>query len=160
MAGPYHLIRDEHDGIPLGLSCRTSLAPHLDADADELFTMTRQCLDEFHRLFGIRYPFGDYHQAFVPEFNAGAMENPGCVTIRDLYVFDTRVTRGKRLLRATLMAHEMAHQWFGNITTPCGGTTSGSTSRSRSTSATASPPTSRSTTTRGPTWPGPVARGD
>ncbi len=118
VAGPYHLIRSEHDGIPLGLSCRQSLAGALDADADELFTMTGQCFDEFHRLFGIRYPFGDYHQAFVPEFNAGAMENPGCVTFRDQMVFDTRVTRGQRIQRATTVAHEMAHQWFGNIVTP------------------------------------------
>ena len=63
--------------------------------------MTRQCFDEFHRLFGIRYPFGDYHQAFVPEFNAGAMENPGCVTFRDPLVFTCRVTRGSRIKRAT-----------------------------------------------------------
>ncbi len=118
VAGPYHLIRSEHDGIPLGLSSRASLAGALEADADELFTMTRQCFDEFHRLFGIRYPFGDYHQAFVPEFNAGAMENPGCVTFRDTLVFDTRVTRGQRIQRATTVAHEMAHQWFGNIVTP------------------------------------------
>ncbi len=118
VAGPYHVVRDEHDGIPLGLSARQSLAAHLDKDADELLTLTRQCFDEFHRLFGIRYPFGDYHQAFVPEFNAGAMENPGCVTFRDQLVFDTRVTRGTRVVRATTIAHEMAHQWFGNIVTP------------------------------------------
>jgi aminopeptidase N len=118
VAGPYHLIRDEHDGIPLGLSARASIAKDLDADADELLTMTRQCFDEFHRLFGIRYPFGDYHQAFVPEFNAGAMENPGCVTLRDPLVFSSRVTRGTRIQRATTVAHEMAHQWFGNIVTP------------------------------------------
>ncbi|MEJ7832986.1 MAG: M1 family aminopeptidase, partial [Nocardioides sp.] len=118
VAGPYHLVHDEHDGIPLGLSARASLARHLDKDADELLTMTRQCFDEFHRLFGVRYPFGDYHQAFVPEFNAGAMENPGCVTFRDNLVFASRVTRGARILRATTVAHEMAHQWFGNIVTP------------------------------------------
>jgi aminopeptidase N len=118
VAGPYHLLRDEHDGIPLGLSARASIAKDLDADADELFTMTRQCFDEFHRLFGIRYPFGDYHQAFVPEFNAGAMENPGCVTFRDPLVFSSRVTRGVRIARATTVAHEMAHQWFGNLVTP------------------------------------------
>ncbi len=118
VAGPYHLLRDEHDGIPLGLSARASLARELDRDADELFTMTRQCFDEFHRHFGIRYPFGDYHQAFVPEFNAGAMENPGCVTFRDPYLFPSRVTRGAKVLRATTVAHEMAHQWFGNIVTP------------------------------------------
>jgi len=118
VAGPYHVVHDEHDGIPLGLSARQSIAKDLDADADELFTMTRQCFDEFHRLFGIRYPFGNYHQAFVPEFNAGAMENPGCVTFRDPLVFSSRVTRGVRIARATTVAHEMAHQWFGNIVTP------------------------------------------
>jgi aminopeptidase N len=118
VAGPYHVLRDEHDGIPLGLSARASIAKDLDADADELFTMTKQCFDEFHRLFGIRYPFGDYHQAFVPEFNAGAMENPGCVTFRDPLIFSSRVTRGMRIQRATTVAHEMAHQWFGNIVTP------------------------------------------
>ena len=118
VAGPYHLVQDEHDGIPLGLSCRQSIAQDLDADADELLTLTRQCFDEFHRLFGIRYPFGSYHQAFVPEFNAGAMENPGCVTFRDPLVFSSRVTRGVRIARATTIAHEMAHQWFGNLVTP------------------------------------------
>ncbi len=118
VAGPYHVLADEHDGIALSLGCRQSLAPHLDADADELFTLTRQCFDEMHRLFGIRYPFGGYHQAFVPEFNAGAMENPGCVTYRDQLIPEARVTRGQRILRATTIAHEMAHQWFGNLTTP------------------------------------------
>ncbi len=118
VAGPYHVVADEHDGIPLGLSARQSIAGDLDADADELLTMTRQCFDEFHRLFGIRYPFGGYHQAFVPEFNAGAMENPGCVTFRDPLVFSSRVTRGVRIQRATTVAHEMAHMWFGNIVTP------------------------------------------
>ncbi len=118
VAGPYHLVTDEHDGIPLGLSARASLAGELEADADELFTLTRQGFDEMHRLFGIRYPFGSYHQAFVPEFNAGAMENPGCVTFRDPLIFTTKVTRGARIVRATTVAHEMAHQWFGNLTTP------------------------------------------
>ena len=118
VAGPYHVLRDEHDGIPLGLSARASIAADLDKDADELFTLTRQSFDELHRLFGIRYPFGDYHQAFVPEFNAGAMENPGCVTFRDPLIFTSRVTRGIRIARASTIAHEMAHQWFGNLVTP------------------------------------------
>ncbi|WP_203335445.1 aminopeptidase N [Nocardioides limicola] len=118
VAGPYHLISDHHDGIPLGLSARASLASALEAEADELLTLTRQCFDEFHRLFGIRYPFGKYHQAFVPDFNAGAMENPGCVTFRDQMIYTSAVTRGTRIKRATTVAHEMAHQWFGNLTTP------------------------------------------
>ena len=118
VAGPYHVIRDEHDGIPLGLSARLSLATALDKDAEEILTVTKQSFDELHRLFGIRYPFGDYHQAFVPEFNAGAMENPGCVTFRDPLVFSSRVTRARHIARASTIAHEMAHQWFGDIVTP------------------------------------------
>jgi len=117
VAGPYHSILSEHDGITLGLHCRQSLAPHLDKDADELFTLTGQCFDEYHRLFGIRYPFGDYHQAFVPEFNAGAMENPGCVTFSDDMVFRAQATRSQRSDRANVVAHEMAHQWFGDLVT-------------------------------------------
>ncbi len=118
VAGPYHLLNDEHDGIALGLSARASLAGALEAEAEELFTLTRQSFDELHRLFGIRYAFGDYHQAFVPEFNAGAMENPGCVTFRDQMLFPDRVTRAARVNRASTVAHEMAHQWFGNLVTP------------------------------------------
>ncbi len=118
VAGPYHQVTDEHDGIRLGLEARASLAARLDEQADELLTLTRQSFDELHRLFGIRYAFGDYHQAFVPEFNAGAMENPGCVTFRDPLIFTSRVTRNQHISRATTIAHEMAHQWFGNLVTP------------------------------------------
>jgi aminopeptidase N len=117
VAGPYHRIDGEHDGIALGLACRQSLAEHLDREADDLFTVTRQAFDEFHRLFGFRYPFGDYHQVFVPEFNAGAMENPGCVTFRDEHVFRSAVTDGERSTRARTVVHEMAHQWFGDTVT-------------------------------------------
>ncbi len=117
VAGPYHSITTEHDGIVLGLHCRQSLARHLDKDAEELFTVTSQCFDEYHRLFGIRYPFGDYHQAFVPEFNAGAMENPGCVTFNDDLVFKAQATDSLRATRANVVAHEMAHQWFGDLVT-------------------------------------------
>ncbi|PWR14798.1 aminopeptidase N [Micromonospora sicca] len=117
IAGPWHVRHDEHDGIPLGVYCRRSLAAHLDADADEIFTVTRQCLDRFHQLFAERYPFGKYDQAFVPEFNAGAMENPGLVTLRDDYVFRSAVTDTQRELRATTIAHEMAHMWFGDLVT-------------------------------------------
>jgi aminopeptidase N len=117
LAGPYHVVRAEHDGVPLAVYCRASLAKDLDADADEILTVTRQCLDRFHELCGFRYPFGAYEQAFVPEFNAGAMENPGLVTIRDDYVFTSAVTDSERELRATTIAHEMAHMWFGDLVT-------------------------------------------
>jgi aminopeptidase N len=117
VAGPYHSTVREHDGITLGLHCRQSLAPHLDKDADELFATTAQAFDEFHRLFGIRYPFGDYHQVFCAEFNAGAMENPGCVTHSDIFVFKARPTDTLRATRSEIVTHEMAHQWFGDLVT-------------------------------------------
>jgi aminopeptidase N len=117
VAGPYHVLRDEHDGIALSLSVRRSLAGHLDRDAAALFAHTKHCFDELHRLFGVRYPWGGYHQAFVPEFNAGAMENPGCVTFRDTLVFRSHVTDSERIDRDVTIAHEMAHMWFGDLVT-------------------------------------------
>ena len=115
IAGPYHVVRDEHDGIPLGLYCRASLAEHLDSDA--LFEVTKQGFDFFHGLFDLRYPFGKYDQLFVPEFNAGAMENAGAVTFLEDYVFRSRVTDARYERRAETILHEMAHMWFGDLVT-------------------------------------------
>jgi aminopeptidase N len=117
VAGPYHLIRSEYDGIPLGLACRQSLAEHLDRDAEDLFRTTGQAFDEYHRMFRERYPFGEYWQAFVPDFNLGAMENPGCVTFADHLVFRSKVTEAERSTRARIVVHEMAHMWFGDLVT-------------------------------------------
>ena len=114
-AGPYHVVRDEHDGIPLGVFCRQSLAPYLDAD--EIFEVTRQGFDFFHSSFGIKYPFGKYDQLFVPEFKEGAMENAGCVTFLEDYIFRSRVTAFAREARAETILHEMAHMWFGDLVT-------------------------------------------
>ena len=119
IAGPYHARHSEHDGIPLGLYCRRSLAEHLDRDADELFGLTAALLDREQELFGTRYPYGRYDQAFLPELNPTAMENVGLVAIREEKLI-RRASGGdsdERELRATIMAHEMAHMWFGNLVT-------------------------------------------
>ncbi|MGD0067132.1 MAG: aminopeptidase N [Streptosporangiaceae bacterium] len=114
-AGPYHVVRDEHDGIPLGVFCRQSLASYLDAD--EILEVTRRGFDFFHSSFGIKYPFGKYDQLFVPEFKEGAMENAGCVTFVEAYIFRSRVTDFAREARAETILHEMAHMWFGDLVT-------------------------------------------
>src|SRR5579875_3011356 len=114
-AGPYHVVRDQHDGIPLGIYCRQSLAPFLDPD--EIFEVTRRGFDFYHAAFGVRYPFGKYDQLFVPEFKAGAMENAGAVTFLEDYVFRSRVTDAAREERAETILHEMAHMWFGDLVT-------------------------------------------
>ncbi|MGW5053560.1 aminopeptidase N [Actinokineospora sp. NPDC004072] len=119
VAGPYAEWRDEytdeHGTIPLGIYCRASLAEHMDAE--RLFTETKQGFGFFHRNFGVPYPFGKYDQCFVPEFNAGAMENAGCVTFLEDYVFRSRVTRYAYERRCETVLHEMAHMWFGDLVT-------------------------------------------
>ncbi|GGL06339.1 aminopeptidase N [Sphaerisporangium melleum] len=115
VAGPYAAVRDEHDGIPLGVFCRASLAEHLDAG--NIFEVTKQGFDFYHRVFGTRYPFGKYDQIFVPEFNAGAMENAGAVTFLEDYIFRSRVTDAVVERRAETILHEMAHMWFGDLVT-------------------------------------------
>ncbi|GAA3887294.1 aminopeptidase N [Saccharothrix violaceirubra] len=119
VAGPYAEWRDEFvDGdvtIPLGIYCRASLAEHMDHE--RLFTETKQGFGFYHKAFGVTYPFGKYDQCFVPEFNAGAMENAGCVTFLEDYVFRSRVTRYLYERRAETVLHEMAHMWFGDLVT-------------------------------------------
>ncbi|SDP73197.1 aminopeptidase N [Pedococcus dokdonensis] len=115
--GPYASVHDEHDGIPLGIHARASLRTHLEREATQMLEVTKASFDYYHSLFGIRYPFGEYHQVFVPEFNAGAMENPGCVTFRDTMVFRGAAARDEVLSRTNTIAHEMAHMWFGDLVT-------------------------------------------
>jgi aminopeptidase N len=117
VAGPWHSVHGEHDGIPLGLHVRRSLAAELDRDAATLLDLTAKSFDAFHELFGVRYPFGEYHQAFVPEFNWGAVEQPGCVTYRDQMIFRSTPSDSQFIDRTTTVVHEMAHMWFGDLVT-------------------------------------------
>src|SRR3954453_8873377 len=119
IAGPYYRIDDVHHGrggeIPLALFCRESLAEFLDPD--ELFDLTKRGFVFFEDAFGSPYPFAKYDQLFVPEFNAGAMENAGAVTFLEDYVFRSKVTAAAYERRAVTLLHEMAHMWFGDLVT-------------------------------------------
>ncbi|HYB38848.1 MAG TPA: aminopeptidase N [Mycobacterium sp.] len=119
VAGPYahwdDTYTDEHGDIPLRLFCRASLAEFMDAE--RLFTQTKQGFGFYHKHFGVPYAFGKYDQLFVPEFNAGAMENAGAVTFLEDYVFRSKVTRASYERRAETVLHEMAHMWFGDLVT-------------------------------------------
>jgi aminopeptidase N len=115
VAGPYLGSTAEHDGIPLGVYCRKSLFEHLDAE--EILLVTAQGFDAYHQLFDVRYPWPKYDQVFVPEFNMGAMENAGCVTFTEDYVFRSRTTDAAYERRAVTVLHEMAHMWFGDLVT-------------------------------------------
>ncbi|WP_073419599.1 aminopeptidase N [Geodermatophilus nigrescens] len=115
IAGPYARVTDAYEGIPLGLYCRASLAQHLDPE--ELFRVTKQGFEFYHRVFDYPYPFDKYDQLFVPEFNAGAMENAGAVTVLEDYVFRSRTSRARYERRAETVLHELAHMWFGDLVT-------------------------------------------
>ncbi|WP_336659652.1 aminopeptidase N [Leucobacter sp. USHLN153] len=120
IAGPYHVVRSEltsRDGrtIPLGVFCRESLAPYLDADY--IFDKTREGFAFFEEQFDYPYPFDKYDQLFVPEYNMGAMENVGAVTFTEAYVFRSQVTDAMRERRVVTILHELAHMWFGDLVT-------------------------------------------
>lgn len=115
IAGEYAVYEDRTTRIPLRILCRRALTKHMDPD--EIFTVTKQGFEFFESYFGFPYPFGKYDQAFVPEFNAGAMENVAAVTHGEHMIFRGQVSETQRLSRAETVLHELAHMWFGNLVT-------------------------------------------
>ena len=123
-AGPWHRVTGQWTSpsrpgltVPLSWSCRASLAEHLDAA--ELLDLTRAGLDLYDRAYAYGFPWDSYDSVLVPEYNLGAMENPGCVTFNEeLYLFRGPVTRSQRAGRANTILHEMCHMWFGDLVTP------------------------------------------
>ncbi len=120
VAGPYEVVRSEltsSDGrtIPLGVFSRRSLSQYVDADY--IFEKTREGFAYFEEKFDHPYPFEKYDQLFVPEFNAGAMENAGAITFTETYVFRSKVTDAIKERRVVTILHELAHMWFGDLVT-------------------------------------------
>jgi aminopeptidase N len=121
VAGEYHAVFDSYRGrfdeIPLGHYCRQSLVPYLERDRDDIVTLTKQSFAFFEEQFDSPYPFEKYDQLYVPEYNMGAMENAGCVTLRDEYLPRSRQPRSFYEFRCSVISHEMAHMWFGDLVT-------------------------------------------
>ncbi|MCA0336118.1 MAG: aminopeptidase N [Actinobacteria bacterium] len=119
IAGPYDVVRDvaasRRGEVPLAIYCRKSLTQHLDAD--NIFDLTKRGFAFFEAEFDCAYPFRKYDQLFTPEYNMGAMENAGAVTINEMYVFRAKVTEALVERRALTILHELAHMWFGNLVT-------------------------------------------
>lgn len=114
-AGPYHVWEDKAENIPLRLFARKSMAKYIDAP--EWFTVTKQGFNFFQKYFGTNYPYKKYDQIIVPDFNAGAMENVAAVTFSERYAYRAAPTYNQRESRASVILHEMAHMWFGNLVT-------------------------------------------
>src|SRR5690625_4736792 len=123
LAGPYAQFADTWNGheetgaapVDLRIFTRQSLVEYVDVA--ELFDQTQRGLTWFHDQFQVAYPWGKYDQAFVPEYNLGAMENPGLVTFNEAYIFTSRATISQHMARATTLMHEMSHMWFGKLVT-------------------------------------------
>ncbi len=119
IAGPYAVVRDEvqtrKGTVPMGIFCRQSLLEHLDAD--NIFDCTKLGFAFFEEEFDCEYPFEKYDQLFTPEYNMGAMENAGAVTITESYIFRSKVSEAVVERRALTILHELAHMWFGDLVT-------------------------------------------
>ncbi|RYP94396.1 aminopeptidase N [Bifidobacterium pseudolongum subsp. globosum] len=121
-AGPYaewHTTYQNEDGrtIPMAQYCRQSLKDDFAKDVDYLFDITKKGFAFYAKTWGVPYPYAKYDQIYVPEYNAGAMENIGMVTIRDSYVFSSKVTDALAERRVVTVLHELAHMWFGDYVT-------------------------------------------
>ena len=116
-AGPWHSRTWEHAGLPFGWHARASLADALDRDFENLREVTEACFDYYGKTFDEPYPFDSYDQVMGPGHNWGAMETAGCVTFRDEYLPRSRPDAGQLVDRGTVIAHEMAHMWFGDLVT-------------------------------------------
>ena len=119
VAGPYDVVRDSvstrRGEVPLAIYCRRSLSEFLDSD--NVFDCTKRGFEFFENEFDCEYPFEKYDQIFTPEYNAGAMENAGCVTFNEIYIFRSKVSDAKIERRALTILHELAHMWFGDLVT-------------------------------------------
>ena len=121
-AGPYiakhrtwHAPQEPERTIELRALARASMAEYID---DEILDVTAQGLDYFDEHFGYPYPWGKYDSIFVPEYNLGAMENPGLVTFTEHYLHRSWATRAQHAGRTNTILHEMSHMWFGDLVTP------------------------------------------
>ena len=119
IAGPYLEVKssENYKDVEMSLFCIESLYKFMKEQAEEIFEITRACLGFYEEFFGYPYPFGKYDQIFCPEYNAGAMENPGCITFTDSFIYKDATTVQRRTYRAVVIAHEQAHMWFGDLVT-------------------------------------------
>lgn len=121
-AGRYAQWTSEHTlasgrVVPMGIYCRQALKEAAAPDVDYLFDVTAKGMDFYNEIWGVEYPYAKYDQVFVPEYNAGAMENIGCVTLRDSYIYQSQTTDANRERRVVTVLHELAHMWFGDLVT-------------------------------------------
>jgi len=115
VVGNFDYVEGESDGIPIRVYS-TAGKKQMGQFALEI---AQDVLHYYDNYFGIKYPYGKLDLVALPDFSAGAMENTGCITFREILLL-TDEKHGSLDLRkeiASVIAHEMAHQWFGDLVT-------------------------------------------
>ncbi len=111
VAGEFSVLEDEADGIPL-----TYWIPKgREEDGKRTFEKTPAMVEYFGKLFGVKYPWNKYAQVVVSDFIFGGMENTTATTLYEHTLLDTRAAID--ISSDDLIAHELAHQWFGDYVT-------------------------------------------
>src|SRR5215469_10220631 len=113
--GQFEYVEGQADGIPI----RVWGPPGAKQNATYALEVAEQCMKYYNHYFGIKYPFEKLDMIGLPDFAAGAMENTGLITYREVILLldDKKASVGLHQTVATVIAHEMAHQWFGDLVT-------------------------------------------
>jgi aminopeptidase N/puromycin-sensitive aminopeptidase len=115
LVGDWKCVSDQVDGIPL----RVCSVPGKEQMGTFALEATKNILHYYNQYFAMKYPFGKLDQVAIPDFEAGAMENAGAITYREsLLLADPKtVSEEDKVNIAGVIAHEVAHQWFGDLVT-------------------------------------------
>ncbi len=117
-AGRFEVETAERDGRTLRMLHRETDAAKVRRNREAAFDLHAAALEWLEEYTGIPYPFGKFDFVLVPSFQYGGMEHPGAVLYRASRVLlDEGASKGEELGRASLIAHETAHMWFGDLVT-------------------------------------------
>ncbi|HBQ39138.1 MAG TPA: peptidase M1, partial [Halieaceae bacterium] len=118
VAGRFQAVTREWRGQDMTLLHRETDSDKLARNLDDIFRQHREAVAWLEDYTGVPFPFEKLDFALVPAFQYGGMEHVGAIGYRaELLLLDENPTDDDRLRRASLIAHEVAHMWFGNLVT-------------------------------------------
>jgi aminopeptidase N len=117
-AGRFSIEQTERNGRSFRMFHRETDAQKVARNRDAIFTLHAAALDWLEQYTARPYPFGKFDFLLVPAFQFGGMEHPGAIFYRDTgLLLEESATQDQLLGRASVIAHETAHMWFGDLVT-------------------------------------------